>query len=198
MLKNSVSNTQIINVFETLEDNFLGKDPHLPLYYTEDDIPVILEVYNKRKQPNFALTGIECNQRWKTPESLEDKLYRHLNDGRQTLYTCNDWFGVCLMVESYTDIPFEELESSFPIQFTHQHNTGYTAIHAYLYQSYRVPIEVQFHSRVDHPFNTWTRVHNYKKVGLYGCELRDLYLKGELRTEEDYVDALNNFMKGGN
>ena len=192
-----ISSEDIFKVFEELESNLSGKDIGLPAYYEEQDIPIILEVYKRRVIPAFKINSIKCNQRWKSVESLQDKLYRHLNNGLKTFYTCNDWFGACLIVQDYNDIESDKLSEAFPIQFTHQLNNGYNAIHAYLYKSYRVPIEIQFHTMFDHVFNVWNRRYNYKKIDLYGQELRMLYEAGELSSEDEYLKALTKLMEGG-
>lgn len=193
-IKETVTNAEILTLFDALERNLLGRDPGLPVYYWHDDIESIIRTYEDCKI-DFTINTRSITSRWKTTESLRDKLYRHLEKEEATKFTCNDWFGCCCVVRDYSEIDYEWIEECLPVQFTHQHSNGYNAIHAYLYESFKVPIEVQFHSVSDHIFNVWNRNHNYKVINKYGDVLRSMYEQNLIHDESEYLRELSKMLE---
>lgn len=76
-----------------------------------------------------------------------------------------------------------------------EHN-GYRAVHYYFIKhNFCYPMEIQVVSQHDAIYNDWDSKYVYHKYDRVGTKLRDLYEKGIIKTEYDFVNALTELLR---
>lgn len=104
----------------------------------------------------------------------------------------NDMLGIRIVVDSYDCL--DEIYVPEDVRIVDMRNgkaidDGYRAIHLYFQKDhFHYPIEIQIMSSKDHQFNVWLHTFLYKYVSdaSIGRNLRDLYERGIIITEEDF------------
>lgn len=155
------------------------------------------------------LSHPDVHWRVKTPISTKTKLNRNKdrNAERPIEKIFNDLIGIRLILSDY-DV-WEQVKTKLPHNVTivdlrngKRPDDGYRAIHVYFQQDHRhYPVEIQFVSEHDFIFNEWQHDYLYKNRSInqsIGLKLRELYELGEITTEKEYEDALENLINDFN
>ena len=155
-------------------------------------------VYYKR---NLLL--IPYRHRVKSSNSIKMK-YDKYYPSKEIKSCFNDILGIRILVDSL-DLLFLQLDSYIKIndldklihiadlRLGKRVDDGYKAIHLYYQKSnIHYPIEVQFWYKGDYNFHNWTHKYSYKyKNSRYGKIMRDLFSRGAIKSEDDFVKYLS-------
>lgn len=148
------------------------------------------------------LTHPDVSYRGKSPQSIQNKLARNkVSPVKRPLEKVfNDLIGIRIIVSDYSiweGIRARFVSSKVTVVDLRQGkipDDGYRAVHLYFQSDHRhYPVELQFVSEHDNVFNAWQHDHFYKLSSynpVIGKQLRDMYERGILETEDDYISAL--------
>lgn len=140
--------------------------------------------------------------RIKSLQSIKMKYDRYY-PSKEVKSCFNDVLGIRVLVGSL-DLLFLQLDKHMTntsskllhladLRLGKKVDDGYRALHLYYQKSnIHYPIEVQFWNKVDYNFHNWTHKYSYKyKDSRYGKVMRELFSKGVIKSEEDYLKYLS-------
>lgn len=113
----------------------------------------------------------------------------------------NDLLGIRIIVADYHEILINDMDIFRVADMRNGkvNDDGYRGIHLYYQKSNRhYPIEIQVNSKDDRKFNDWLHIHLYKHIknNKIGILLRKKYDNNEIKSEEDFKEALRNVLFG--
>jgi len=129
--------------------------------------------------------------RFKSDDSIYRKYEKTLRTRGGFKQCFNDVLGFRLHFEQYPE-EYPEYYRVVDLRSGKQIDDGYRAIHLYYQRDNRAyPIEIQLWCARDYQFNIWSHrwVYKYENADM-GKKLYDLYIKGEIKTEEDFLEKL--------
>ncbi|MDD3416996.1 MAG: hypothetical protein PHY47_23875 [Lachnospiraceae bacterium] len=112
----------------------------------------------------------------------------------------NDILGLRIIISDYSIFDEIELPPNIKIadmRFGKANDDGYRGIHLYFQKDhFHYPIEVQFMTNEDKIFNAWLHIYTYKYIcdSEVGIMLREMYEKGDIASEEDFKEVLENVL----
>lgn len=104
----------------------------------------------------------------------------------------NDLLGIRIIVSDYSVVDNFEIPDKTKLVDMRNGKAiddGYRGVHLYFQEDHQhYPIEIQFVTPMDRQFNEWLHIYVYKQIGdaNIGGNLRDLYEKGIIKSEEDF------------
>ncbi len=133
------------------------------------------------------------SSRFKSDDSILRKYEKTLRNGGGFKQCFNDILGFRLHFNEYP-IEYPEYFRVVDLRKGKLTDDGYHAIHLYYQRdNLAYPIEVQLWCGEDYQFNIWSHRFVYKyKDAETGRELYKLYKAGEIVTEEDFINRLND------
>lgn len=145
---------------------------------------------------------IPYTHRIKSPNSIEMK-YNKYYSSKEVKSCFNDVLGVRILVDSldllllklneYISVTDSKILHLADLRLGKKVDDGYSAIHLYYQKSnIHYPIEVQFWNKSDYNFHNWTHKYSYKyKDSRYGKVMRELFSKGVIKSEDDFLKYLS-------
>lgn len=131
--------------------------------------------------------------RFKSEDSILRKYEKTLRTGGGFKQCFNDVLGFRLRFKEYPDT-FPDYFRVVDLRRGKRIDDGYRAIHLYYQRdNLAYPIEVQLWCGRDFLFNLWSHRHVYKYLDPEtGQRLYREYTDGLIRTEQDFLERLNN------
>lgn len=178
----------------------LGINLKKNLHYFDKDA-LLDEVSNVQKwyyQKEY-LHDLALDYRIKSLQSAMMKYNRYYPD-HQTRKVFDDLLGLRSLCDSYDGICELENNPCFRIADMSQgkaNDDGYRGVHIYYQKdNFCYPIEIQYNTYFDRQFNNWLHKYLYKKdySRFAGCELREMYDNGKIKTESEFEEAMNNVL----
>ena len=145
------------------------------------------------------LHELALDYRIKSVQSAVLKYNRYYPD-HQTRKVFDDLLGFRSLCDNYDDVLELRAIPEFRIADMTKgkaKDDGYRGVHAY-YQldGSHYPIEIQYNTYYDRQFNNWLHKYIYKKnyENEVGLQLRNLYERAKLQTEQDFKEAMNDVL----
>ncbi len=130
--------------------------------------------------------------RFKSDDSIIRKYQKTIANGGGFKQCFNDILGFRMRLDEYPN----NFPNHFRVVDLRQgklNDDGYRAIHLYYQRdNLAYPIEIQLWCGSDFDFNIWSHKYTYKyKNNKIGLKLLEKYNNGEIQSENDFVNSLN-------
>lgn len=145
-----------------------------------------------------VLDEVSADYRIKSTQSIVMKFDRHYPDA-EAEKVFNDIIGFRLLCSSYEQILDAKEERFRTVNMANgkKNDDGYRGVHLYYQPSHRhYPVEFQFNTFFDRQCNDWLHIFVYKRNmgSSVGRLLRKMYESGEIRSSEEFKEALKNVL----
>ena len=189
-----------IEILEQLSyESKLGISLKKNLHYFDKDLLIkelsdMTEWYDEQT----ILEDVALDYRIKSIESILSKYDRYYPDS-QTRKVFNDILGFRAFCSSYDSV-LQLSKEKFRIADMSNGKSkddGYRGVHVYFQKNSRCyPIEIQFNTLYDRQLNNWLHDYLYKKSypDEVGRKIRILYESGEIKSESEFEEAINNVL----
>lgn len=167
-------------------------------YFEKDQL--LQELFNMADwyDCHHLLFDIPLDYRIKSQESIENKYNRYYPD-HQARKVFNDILGFRAFCDSYDEMTSLDNKVFKVVDMSQgkANDDGYRGVHLYyqINNSY-YPIEIQYNTLYDRQFNNWLHIYVYKRNYPLdvGKQLRLRYESGEIKTENDFREVLNDVL----
>lgn len=129
--------------------------------------------------------------RFKSDDSILRKYEKTLKNNGGFRQCFNDVLGFRLWYKEYPT-EFPDYFRVVDLRNGKQIDDGYRAIHLYYQKDNKAyPIEIQLWCEPDYTFNIWSHRHIYKyREPEVGKRLHDLYINGDIKSEEAFLERM--------
>jgi len=170
-------------------------------YFDKEALFAELDEINAWYDNMDILHDLAVDYRVKSIQSARLKYTRYSPD-HQTGKVFNDLLGFRSLCDDYNDVL--ALSECDHIRIADMsggkaHDDGYRGIHVYFQlDNFHYPIELQYNTYYDRQLNNWLHKYVYKKEydNTIGSSLRIAYESGIIRTENNFMEVLNNVLSG--
>lgn len=146
------------------------------------------------------LHDLPLDYRIKSLQSAAHKYDRHYPN-KQLSRVFDDLLGFRSLRDTYEDIIIPGGCTVLRIADMSQGkqiDDGYRGVHVYYQKdNFHYPIEIQYNTYFDRQMNNWLHKYLYKKGYplAFGAKMRELYEKGTIRTETDFLEVFSNVLR---
>lgn len=169
-------------------------------YFNRDELLDELNRVRKWYTSLGVLADLPVDYRIKSAQSISFKYDRYYPD-HQVRKVFNDLLGFRSMVDSYDDILGAEEACLKVVDLScgKSVDDGYRGVHVYFTRKPGYyPVEIQYNTYYDRQINNWLHKHVYKRFDNpdIGFELRLVYERGYIHSEDDFVRRLDDVLSG--
>lgn len=149
-----------------------------------------------------VLADVALDYRIKSLSSLAAKYDRYVQSSRQAREVFNDTLGFRAFCDDYQPVLALDAQLFRIADLSHGKavDDGYRGVHVYFQASAaHYPIEIQYNTLYDRQLNNWLHEYLYKTdfPAAVGAQMRRRYEAGEIRTEAEFQEVLNDVLSGG-
>ena len=168
-------------------------------YFDKEALISEIKKVNEWYDEYEELHELALDYRIKSVQSAVLKYNRYYPD-HQTRKVFDDLLGFRSLCDNYDDVLELRAIPEFRIADMTKgkaKDDGYRGVHVY-YQldGNHYPIEIQYNTYYDRQFNNWLHKYVYKKnyENEVGLQLRNLYERAKIQTEQDFKEAMNDVL----